>query len=141
MIPRSCVAIETTKFPVLDGEAGEIQNEGMYGKALCTYLEGHLPRKGISVPFFGPEDWGWWLEVEDEGFQMALCIYSDPDAETDPERYAILPSIQNERKWSWSKLRKIDVSKNVLRIMDTVEEIFREDADIAKVSRHDDVPF
>ena len=141
MIPGSCVAIETRKFPVLEGEDEEIINQNMYGKALCRYLEHHLPNSGIKVPFFCAEDWGWWLEVEDDDFKMALCIYSDPDAEKDPERYAILPSIKGERKWSWSKLRSVDLSPNVLKVMDALEEIFKKDEEITAVTRHDDFPF
>ena len=47
MIPQSCLLIETKKFPVLKGEQEEIVNEGMYGKALCTYLQAKLPLVGI----------------------------------------------------------------------------------------------
>ena len=72
---------------------------------------------------------------------MALCIYSDPDAKQDPERYAILPSIHNEKKWSWSKFRNVDLSKNVLKVMDCLENVFREDIEVKAVTRHDDFPF
>jgi hypothetical protein len=141
MIPRSCVAIETNKFPILEGEDDEIVNENMYGKALCKYLEHNLPKAGIKVLTYFPEDWGWWLEVEDNDFNMALCIYSDPDAKQDPERYAILPSILNEKKWSWSQFKYIDLSKNVLKIMDALEKVFKEDTEIKTVTRHDDFPY
>jgi hypothetical protein len=141
MIPRSCVAIETKKFPILVGEDEEIVNENMYGKALCKYLEHNLPKVGIKVPSFNAEDWGWWLEVQYQDFVMALCIYSDPDAKKDPERYAILPSVHSATKWSWSKFRKIDMSENVLRIMDDLEKIFLGDKEIMRVTRHDDFPF
>jgi hypothetical protein len=141
MILRSCVVIETKKFPILEGEDDEIVNERMYGKALCKYLEHNLPKAGIKVPFFCAEDWGWWLEVVDKDFKMGLCIYSDPDTKHDPERYAILPSILNEKKWSWSKFRNIDMSENVLKVMDDVEKLFKEDTEITAVTRHDDFPF
>jgi hypothetical protein len=141
MIPLSCVAIETKKFPILAGEDKEIVNENMYGKSLCLYLQRNLPESGIKVPSFCAEDWGWWLEVEDNGFKMALCIYSDPRAKEDPERYAILPSVQSGKKWSWSKFGTIDVSKDVLKVMDTVEKLFRADKEIKAVTRHDDFPF
>jgi hypothetical protein len=141
MIPRSCVAIETNKFPILEGEDDEIVNENMYGKALCKYLENILPKTGIKVLTYFPEDWGWWLEVEDNDFNMALCIYSDPEAKHDPERYAILPSILKEKKWSWSQFKYIDLSKNVLKIMDALEKVFKEDAEIRAVTRHDDFPY
>ena len=141
MIPRSCVAIETKKFPILEGEDDEIINERMYGKALCKYLEHNLPKTDIKVPFFCAEDWGWWLEVEQNNFKMALCIYSDPDAQRDPEKYAILPSITSEKKWSWFKFKNIDVSKNVLNVIDVLEKLFKEDNEIKSVTRHDDFPF
>lgn len=141
MIPKSCLVIETQKFPVLEGEEEEIVNEGMYGKALCMYLETELPLAGINVPFFCNEDWGWWLETERNGFKMALCIYSDPEANPNPERYALLPSIKNPRRWSWSKFKSIDVSQDVLIVVAEVEKVFKKDNEIREVTRHDDYPF
>jgi hypothetical protein len=141
MIPQSCLLIETKKFPILDGEEEELTNENMYGKALCNYLEAELPRAGINVPFFCNEDWGWWLEVERGGFKMGLCIYSDPDAAGNPERYAVMPSILEGKKWSWSKLGSVDVSNDVLEVIGIVERVFKNDKEIAAVTRHDDYPF
>lgn len=141
VIPKACVLIETDKFPVLPGEDEEIVNPGMYGKALCQYLEQELPRQGIDVPFFCNEDWGWWLEVNHEGFNLALCIYSCPEGDANPQKYAILPSIQTAKKWSWSKFRSIDVSQDVLRVMNSLERLFQSDPEISSVTRHDDFPF
>ena len=72
---------------------------------------------------------------------MGLCIYSDPDAQGDPERYALMPSIQKGKQWSWSKFRRIDVSINVRELMDTLVEVFQKDKEIHSVARHDDYPF
>jgi hypothetical protein len=141
MIPQTCLLIETKKFPILAGEDEEIVNERMYGKALCQYLESALPRVGIDVPFFCNEDWGWWLEVQHNGLKIGLCIYSDPDATGDPERYALIPSIQKEKKWSWSQFRKVDVSKDVVELIDIVEKVFESDMEIRIVTRHDEYPF
>lgn len=141
MIPRSCITIETSKFPILEGEDEELLNERMYGKALCRYLESKLPALGIRVPSFNNEDWGWWLEVEQDGFAMALCIYSDPDATSHPQKYALLPSIREPKRWSWSKFRHVDVSGDVLRVVDLVDRLFRNDSEIKVVERHDDFPF
>jgi hypothetical protein len=141
MIPNSCLIIESEKFPILEGEDEELVNEKMYGKALCLYLEAELPNAGIAVPFFCNEDWGWWLEVEKSGFKMGLCIYSDPAAEGNPKRYAILPSIQEGRKWSWSKWKNVDHSADVLGLMSEVESVFKLDNDIRAVTRHNDYPF
>jgi hypothetical protein len=141
MIKNCVIKIETKKFPILDGEKEEIVNENMYGKALCQYLEKELPTIGIKVPCFLNEDWGWWLEVEDGEWEMALCIYSDPEAEGNPESYAIMPSIMEEKKWYWSKFKKIDVSKDVLATMEKVASVLKKDEQITKVTRHDDFPY
>lgn len=141
MIKNCCLLIETSKFPILDGEEDEIINENMYGKAICLYLEEKLPSIGISVPFFCNEDWGWWLETNRNGFEMALCIYSDPDADSNPQKYAILPSIRNGKKWYWSKFKSIDHSSDVLKTIEAVEKLFKADSDIRSITRHDDFPF
>jgi hypothetical protein len=141
MIPQSCLLIETTKFPILEGEKEGLVNEGMYGKAFCLYLQARLPLAGIEVPFFCNEDWGWWLHTERNGFRMGLCIYSDPEAHPHPERYALLPSIQAARTWSWSKFRWIDQTQDVMAIVGALEMIFTADGDIPTVTRHDDDPF
>ena len=141
MIPQSCLLIETKKFPIMPGEDQEIVNERMYGKALCLYLESVLPGAGLKVPSYCAEDWGWWLEVERGAFKMGLCIYSDPEAEKDPERYAILPSVQKAKKWSWSKFKSIDNSTDVLEVVAIVERVLKSDKDIPVVTRHDDYPF
>ena len=141
MIPRSCIAIKTSKFPILEGEVEEIVNDGMYGKALCIYLQSRLPDAGIEAPSFICEDWGWWIDVIDGDFKIGLCVYSHPDEESNPERYAIMPSEHNTKKWSWSKFRMVDVSTNTVSIIDAVEQIFQNDSEIESVSRHDDYPF
>jgi hypothetical protein len=141
MIPRSCVAIQTKKFPVLAGEDEEIVNPNMYGKALCKYLEQNLPKAGIKVPTFCAEDWGWWIEIQRNDFTMGLCIYSDLSAEKDTQRYAVLPSITKEKKWSWSRFKSVDVSTQATGVMDAVENIFRNDSEITAVTRHDEFPF
>ncbi|WP_152594522.1 hypothetical protein [Massilia sp. BSC265] len=141
MIPKSCLLIESKKFPVLPGEDQEITNEHMYGKALCQHLQSELPLVGINVPTYCSEDWGWWLDVERGNFKMGLCIYSDPGATGDPERYALLPSIHKAKKWSWAKFKKVDLSKDVLGVIDIVERVLKSDKGIPVVSRHDDYPF
>jgi hypothetical protein len=141
LIPRSCLLIESKKFPVMPGEDQEITNERMYGKALCQYLQAALPSSGIIVPTYCNEDWGWWLDVERGDFKMGLCIYSEPAVVKDPERYALLPSIDRAKKWSWAKFKKVDVSKDVLELIDIVERVLKSDKEIAVVTRHDDYPF
>ncbi|MEM7052939.1 MAG: hypothetical protein AAF446_00180 [Pseudomonadota bacterium] len=137
-ISGQCILIESSKFPVLEGEEDELVNEGMYGKALCLYLQNELPKKNINVPSLCCEDWGWWIEVQSGDFEIGLCIYADPESGKSPTRYAIMSSITQGKKWVWSKFRSIDVSKDVIKIMDSVETVFKQDDEITKVTRHDD---
>ena len=141
MIPQSCLLVETKKFPIMPGEDQEIVNERMYGKALCQYLESVLPGAGLGVLGYCAEDWGWWLEVKRGAFKMGLCVYSDPEATANPERYAILPSVQQAKKWSWSKFKNIDNSADVLEIVGVLERVLKSDKEIPVVTRHDDYPF
>ena len=140
MIPQSSLLTETKKFPILEGEEQELVNEGMYGTALCLYLQAKLPLAGIEVPFFCNEDWGWWLQTEHKGFRMGLCIYSDSDTSPHSECYALMPFIQAPRQWSWSKFRWIDQRQEVMAIIGALERIFISDAGIHAVTRHDDFP-
>jgi hypothetical protein len=140
MIPGCCIMIETKKFPPLPGEADELVNPGMYGKALCQYLERELPQLGIKVPFFCNEDWGWWLEVEQGSFKLGLCIYSIPEGEADPNAYAIMPTTNSERRWSWRRFRMVDISRELVQVVDTLEQLFKRDSEIRSVTRHDDLP-
>jgi len=94
MIPQSCLLIETKKFPIMPGEDQEIVNERMNGKSFCPYLGSVLPAAGLKVPAFCVEGLGWWLELERGVFKLGLCIYSEPEAKKDPERYVLFPSIQ-----------------------------------------------
>ena len=141
MIPQSCLLVETRKFPIMPREDQEIVNERMYGKALCQYLESVLPGAGLKVLGYCAEDWGWWLEVKLGAFKMGLCVYSDPEATANPERYAILPSVQQAKKWSWSKFKNIDNSADVLEIVGVLERVLKSDKEIPVVTRHDDYPF
>lgn len=141
MISGTCIEVRTMKFPILEGEDAEIVNEGMYGKALCLYLERELPKSGLGVTSFTAEDWGWWIEVKRNDFILGLQIYSDTEAGQNPEAYAVMSSVTKGRKWSWKKFRKIDITDDVVEIMNTVERVLSGDPEIELAKRHDDFPF
>lgn len=140
MIPGTYVKIESHKFPVLPGEDTEVVNEGMYGKALCNYLQAELPLLGITVNFYCAEDWGWWVDVTENGFNMGLRVYSHNAIGETPEIYVIASSIDKRKKWYWKKLKSIDVTDQVNSIFDKVVNALKADPDIWSVERHDDFP-
>lgn len=96
---------------------------------------------GLTVPFFAAEDWGWWIEVEDSDFILGLQVYSSVEEDQSPEAYAVMSSIVEGRKWSWKKFREINVTQNIVEIMDKVERILSEDPRIELVRRGEDFPF
>lgn len=67
---------------------------------------------------------------------MWLCIYSDPDVDPDPDRNALMPSLQAPRQWSWSRTTWIDQTQDVMGIIDTLERIFTSVADIHTMTSH-----
>ena len=142
MIPSTCLKIVTKKFPIEEGEHEMLVNEGMYGLGICKYLTEKLPDAGFIVRNYIVEDWGWWLPIECESINMGLCIYSDLDVESnqDPEKYAILPSIQSRKSWSWKKFKSIDQSEAVQMAMREIAAVFMADPEVEAVTFHDDFP-
>lgn len=69
------IHISSTKFPILPGEEEKLVNEGTYGKALAEYLAAKLRERGWDVPFVCCEDWGWWVSVKGQPFELGLCCY------------------------------------------------------------------
>ena len=52
-----------------------------------------------------------------------------------------MPSIREASRWSWSKFRRLDVSRDVLEIIDALVKVFKNDREILTVTKHDDYPF
>jgi len=141
MIPGTCISLETDKFPVLPGEDSEVVNEGMYGKALCIYLQSELPSFGITVEHYCAEDWGWWLGVIENDFKLGLGIYSHNPIGQSPQAYAIHSLITNRKKWYWRQFKSVDVTINVTSIFDKIENALGFDSEIWSVERHDGFPY
>lgn len=93
------------------------------------------------MPFICKDDWGSWLQTVCNGFLMGPYICFDLDADPDPEQYALMPSIQESRPWSWSRFRWIDHSQDARAIIEALESIFTSSADIHPATRHDDHHF
>ena len=140
MIKNSWFKIETDKFPILPGEEDEVVNEGMYGKALCLYLEENLPLFGLDVNFYCAEDWGWWVDVTEQDFTMGLLIYAHTAIGEDPWEYIIGSSVTEKMKWSWKKFRKEDISKKVYSCLNKVEKTLNHDEDISSIERYNEFP-
>ena len=135
-----CLHLKTAKFPIMDGETNEMVNERTYGKAISLHLKDSLSRLGYSVPFICCEDWGWWVEITNFPFVLGLCIYCWENEPGMIAEYAIMSSIRDERKWSWTKFRMVNTVEIVGGIMDDVENVMRSDKDIQVIGRLDHFP-
>ena len=66
------VEFRASKFPPYEGEEEQI-NLGLWGRRLAEYLVQKLAERGIETEEMVAEDWGWFIPVHSDGFQLALC--------------------------------------------------------------------
>lgn len=140
MISGTCIEIQSDIFPIMPGEDEEIVNAGMYGKALCVYLEKELPSFGLAVDFYCAEDWGWWIEISEKEFTLPLLVYTFEPIGNIPQKYYLQSSITDPKRWSWKKFKTIDISKNIISIIDKIENALLYDDEIYVVERYDEFP-
>ncbi|MCP9792879.1 hypothetical protein KBZ20_14080 [Vulcanococcus limneticus Candia 3F8] len=101
------IRIASDKFPILPGEADELVNEGMYGKALAEYLIDKIRERGYESSGCCCEDWGWWIGLPGFSFLFGICIYGRKGDSCDLDLYVTDGAAQG-RRWSWQKFRFID---------------------------------
>ena len=134
------IHIRSTKFPVLPGEADELVNPGMYGKALCQYLQNNLEKSGYKDAVFFCEDWGWLVEVKGFPVPLGVCIYAHPEQDNATD-YVCCDNSLSDKKWSWKKFGFIDTRPFVQKLNQDVLAIFTQDLDVEVVQITDDMPF
>ncbi len=124
---KTFVEFRSKKFPPYDGEEEQI-NPGLWGKRLAEYLVEKLAARGIKTLEIIPEDWGWYIPIENEGFRLAVCCgHQDGEADeflcfTDPDKPVV------------KKLfRKIDATAPLTRLTQALAEILSADPEIAEV--------
>ena len=130
---KTHVEFRSDKFPPYDSEEDQI-NPGVWGKRLAEYLQENLPHQGLKVTSIGMEDWGWMIELENEGFPLWIgCGHQNGD--DDEFLCFIEPSKPFIRKW----LRKIDTRAQVARVAEALKEVLEANPDIRDVTWTSDV--
>jgi len=124
---KTQVEFRSSKFPPYEGEEDEI-NPGLWGKRLTEYLASELAKKGIDTDEMTVEDWGCYLPVRNEGFDLALCCghqYGDDD------QFLVFtePSTPKVKKL----FRTIDAEPQLTRILDALRKILESDTDIREI--------
>jgi hypothetical protein len=136
------IRINSAKFPILPGEADELVNEGMYGKALAEYLVIKIRERGYKTSGYCCEDWGWWIDLSGFPFLFGICIYGQKRDDGDLDLYVTDGAIQ-DRRWSWQKFRFIDNGARtaVANLHRELMAIFDADPDVRVLSTDLDSPF
>jgi hypothetical protein len=134
------IHIRSAKFAILPGEKEELVNEGMYGKALATYLQGKLRERDYDAPFICCEDWGWWVELKSAPFTFGVCIYCGPEREGPLDLFCT-DGATARKKWSWRRFRFVDTTPYVQKLHDDLVSILQADRDVQVLSTALDSPF
>ncbi len=134
------IHIRSSQFPAQPGEDAELVNEGMYGKALASYLQTKLSDRGYDAPFICCEDWGWWVELKTAPFAFGVCVYSRPN-DDGPLDFACTAGTTGPRIWSWRKFRYVDTSPWANQLHDDLLAIFQADPDIEIVEVSAEFPW
>ena len=134
------IHIRSHKFQALPGEEEEIVNEGMYGKALCKYLQKELLKYNYESPTYYCEDWGWMLEIHNLPKGLDVCVYCDPE-KNPPTEYVICNSALSDKKWSWKNFSYIDLKPFIEKLNKDLVEIFAADSQVELVQVTEEMPF
>lgn len=120
---RGELTIRTKKFPPMPGEADELINEGLYGKALGLHLRKELAARGIETEEPAVEDWGWYLNVRDAPVSSFIGI-----GRLDDDELVVFIEPKRDRVFRW--YRFVDVRPLRQRLTHALIEIFTADPEI-----------
>ena len=107
----------SSEFPAEPGEDKQI-NPGRFGKKLANYIAQQLPAHGYSVILVGTEDWGWYVELQNEEFPLWVGCGNLEKSQTGFLCF-IEPSKPFVRKW----FRKIDTSATIGKLATALEAL------------------
>lgn len=134
------IRVRSPRFGVLPGEAEELVNEGMYGKALAEYLTDRLRDRGYDAPFFCAEDWGWWVELAGFPFSFGVCIYGRQLADGQLDLY-VTDGATAARRWSWRQFRYISTTEAVAKLHADLIAVFEADPEVRVLAVDLEFPF
>jgi hypothetical protein len=129
MADNTFIHVRSSKFPILPGEEAELVNDGFYGKAFAEYLQARLIERGYKVPFVCCEDWGWWVHLKGQPFELGLCVVGHAMGD-DALDLCVQVSAEPERRWSWTRFRFIDRAPRVNQLNKDLREIVESDPEI-----------
>lgn len=138
----SFIRVSSPKFPILPGEAEELVNEGMYGKALAEYLMLRLRAHGYDAPSCVCEDWGWWVTLAGFPFTFGVCIYGREQTDGSLDLY-VTDGAPKDRTFSWKKLQFVSRGADAAaaKLHADLLRIFGADLDVTVLATDLESPF
>ena len=124
---KTQVEFKSSKFPPYEGEEEEI-NPGLWGRRLAEYLVQKLADLGVETEDIIAEDWGYYVPLRNEGFEIALCC-GHQDGDDDEFLCFTEPSKPITRKL----FRKVDATAQLSRLVEALEKILQSDPDIREI--------
>ena len=124
---KTQVEFRSSKFPPYEGEEEEL-NPGLWGKRLAEYLVQKLAEKGFKTEQIIPEDWGWYVPIQNEGFSLAICC-GHQNGDEDEFLCSTDPSTPVVKKF----FKKIDATAQLTRLTEAMQQIFASDPEIRDV--------
>ncbi|MGB7451420.1 MAG: hypothetical protein WBM36_04755 [Lysobacterales bacterium] len=124
---KTQVEFKSSKFPPYDGEEDQI-NPGLWGRKLAEYLVEKLADLDIETEDVVAEDWGYYLPIRNEGFELAICC-GHQDGEDDEFLCFTEPSKPIVKKF----FKKLDATSQLTTLTAALEEILSSDPDIREV--------
>jgi len=124
---KTHVEFKSDKFPPYEGEEERI-NPGVWGKRLAEYLVEKLKERGTKTEEIIAEDWGWFIPIQSEGTNLALCV---GHLSGDDNEFACFtnPTRPTGRRW----LRKFDVSSQLLDLTEILRSVLESDPEIYEI--------
>jgi hypothetical protein len=114
------VEFRSNRFPAYEGEEARI-NPGRWGKRLAEFLRDKLLAEGFETSGPGDEDWGWRLDVANDGFRLSISCgrYDEyPDG--------FLCFIEPHEPFVRKLLRRIDTRERLASLHCAVDKILTE---------------
>jgi hypothetical protein len=124
---KTQVEFRSSKFPPYEGEEEQI-NPGLWGKRLAEYLVEKLSEKGIQTEGIIPEDWGYYIPVQNEGFRLAVCC-GHQYGEDDEFLCFTDPSTPLVKKF----FKRIDATTQLSQLTTALQQILSSDPDIRDI--------
>jgi len=133
------VHLKTSLFPPLPDENPKGYEDVWYGKALCQFLQNELPAYGFIVKRFVDEDFGWWVEVENDIKNIALVVHGSPE-EVDAN-FAILIDRRKSEFFSLKRFKKVSRMAHMENLEAAIVELMTKTDGVDFISVSDEFPF